>query len=166
MGAIDDVLRANARYAERFASSGLPARPRRGLAVVACMDARLDVARALGLEPGDAHIIRNAGGVVTEDVLRSLIVSHHLGGTREIAVINHTDCAMLTVTDEKLAARLIEATGRAPVAPARFYGFADLAANVRRGVLTIRSHPWLPPTLIVRGFIYDVATGRLTEVAG
>jgi carbonic anhydrase len=166
MGAIDDALRANARYAERFAHGGLPARPRRGLAVVACMDARLDVFRALGLEPGDAHVIRNAGGVVTEDVLRSLIVSHHLGGTREVVVINHTDCAMLTVKDDELAARLLEATGRAPVAPARFHGFTDLRENVRRQVLAVRSHPWLPPTITVRGFVYDVGTGRLAEVEG
>jgi carbonic anhydrase len=166
MGAIDEVLRANARYAERFTSGRLPLRPRRQLAVVACMDARLDLFRALGLEPGDAHVIRNAGGVVTEDVLRSLIVSHHLAGTLEVVVINHTDCAMLTLKDDELATGLIEATGRAPVVPARFYGFADLATNVRRGMLAIRSHPWLPPTLTVRGFIFDVATGRLTEVSG
>jgi carbonic anhydrase len=130
------------------------------------MDARLDVFRALGLEPGDAHVIRNAGGVVTEDVLRSLIVSHHLAGTREVVVINHTDCALLTLKDDELAAGLIEATGRAPVVPVRFHGFADLATNVRRGMLAIRSHPWLPPTLTVRGFIFDVATGRLTELGG
>jgi carbonic anhydrase len=164
MGAIDEALRANARYAQRFAHGGLPVRPRRGLAVVACMDARLDVFRALGLEPGDAHVIRNAGGVVTEDVLRSLIVSHHLGGTQEAMVINHTDCAMLGLKDDEFGARLVEATGQAPAAPTRFYGFADLTENVRRQLLAVRSHPWLSATLAVRGFVYDVTTGRLTEI--
>jgi carbonic anhydrase len=166
MTAIDEVLEANQRYAEGFTQGGLPGRPpSRKLAVVACMDCRLHVAKLLDLELGAAHIIRNAGGIVTEDVLRSLIISHHIGGTQEFMIINNTKCGMLTFKDEELAARLQQKTGKAPVAPARFYAFTDLEENVRQQIRKVRSHPWIPEGIPVRGFIYDVDTGRLSEVA-
>ena len=165
MSAIDAVLEANRRYAEGFTEGGLPGLPpSRRLAVVTCMDSRMHVARLLGLELGAAHVIRNAGGVVTEDVLRSLIISHHLGGTAEFMIINHTKCAMLTCNGEELAARLRQETGREAVAPASFHTFTDLAENVRQQIRTLRLHPWIPATIPVRGFIYDVDTGRLSEV--
>lgn len=166
MSAIDAVLEANQRYAEGFNQGGLPGRPpSRKLAVVACMDCRLHVSKLLGLELGAAHIIRNAGGIVTEDVIRSLIISHHIGGTQELMIINNTKCGMLTFKDEELAARLQQATGNAPVAPARFYAFTDLEENVRQQIRKVRSHPWMPAGIPVRGFIYDVDTGRLSEVS-
>ena len=119
----------------------------------------------LGPELGDAHILRNAGGVVTEDVLRSLIVSYHIGGTRELMIINNTKCGMLTFRDEELASRLRSETGKVPVVPARFLTFTDLEENVREQIDKVRSHPWLPGSLGIRGFIYDVDTGRLMEVS-
>jgi carbonic anhydrase len=166
MTAIDDVLEANRRYAARFTEGGLPGLPpSRRLAVVTCMDSRMHVSKLLGLELGAAHIIRNAGGVVTEDVLRSLIISHHLGGTEEFMIINHTKCALLGCSDEALAARLRQATGKQAEAPAHFHGFGDLEENVREQIRTLRSHPWIPATIPVRGFVYDVDTGRLSEVS-
>jgi len=166
MSEIDRVLEANQEYGERFKQGGLPGRPTRlRLAVVTCMDCRLHVSELLGLELGDAHIIRNAGGVVTEDVLRSLIVSCHIAKTQEIIIINNTKCGMLTFKGERLAARLQQETGKAPVAPARFYTFTDLEGNVRQQVRKVRSHPWIPGRILVRGFIYDVDTGRLSAVS-
>ena len=166
MSTIDELLRANQDYASRFESGDLPIPPARRLAVVACMDARLTIEPMLGLKTGDAHIIRNAGGIVTEDALRSLIISHHLLGTREFAVINHTDCGMLTFTDGQLRERLEQESGTASVAPAAFHAFKDLRANVRNQIAKIRSHPWVPGEIPVRGFVYDVKTGRLEEVQG
>jgi carbonic anhydrase len=166
MSAIDRVVEANRRYAEGFGHGGLPGRPPAlRLAVLSCLDCRLHVAKLLGLEPGDAHIMRNAGGVVTEDVLRSLIVAYHIGGDREFMIINNTKCGMLTFKDEELAARLQRETGKTPVVPARFLAFTDLEENVREQIRKARSHPWIPDGLAVRGFIYDVDTGRLTEVS-
>jgi carbonic anhydrase len=118
-----------------------------------------------GLELGDAHIIRNAGGIVTEDTLRSLIVSCHIAGTQEVMIINNTKCGMLTFKDEELTAKLQVETGKTPVAPARFYAFTDLEENVRQQMCKVRSHPWIPESISVRGFIYDVDTGRLSEVS-
>jgi carbonic anhydrase len=109
--------------------------------------------------------MRNAGGVVTEDVLRSLIVAYHIGGDREFMIVNNTKCGMLTFTDEELATRLQRETGKTPVVPARFLAFTDLEENVREQIRKVRSHPWIPESLVVRGFIYDVDTGRLTEVS-
>jgi carbonic anhydrase len=166
MSVIEETLKANESYAESFELGHLPMPPGRKLAVVACMDARLTVEEVLGLKTGDAHIIRNAGGIVTEDAIRSLIISHHLLGTQEFILIHHTDCGMLTFKDEELYGRLQEQTGTVPVAPARFYAFSDLAADVRQQLQKIKSHPWLPPHIPVRGFIYDVKSGRLNEVAG
>ena len=165
MGAIDEVLAANQAYAAGFRAGGLPMPPGRKLAVVACMDARLDVAQVLGLKPGDAHVIRNAGGIVTEDALRSLIISHHLLGTEEFLIINHTDCGMLTFRDGELRERLVKETGASPAVPAAFYAFPDLDENVRAQIRNIRSHPWIPQGIPVRGFVYDVHTGKLREVS-
>jgi carbonic anhydrase len=139
-----------------------PAQPRRKLAVVACMDARLDPTRALGLEQGDAHVIRNAGGIVTEDVLRSLAISQHLLGTEEVVLIQHTDCGMLKVTDEELAERLEAQTGRRP--EWRAHAFSDLEQSVRDGIERVRTNPFVPRRDSVRGFVYEVETGRLREV--
>jgi carbonic anhydrase len=164
--AIDEVRDRNRRYAEQFTQGGLPGRPPRlRLAVLACLDCRLHVSKLLGMELGDAHILRNAGGIVTEDVLRSLIIAYHIGGTREFMIINNTKCGMLTFKDEDLAARLERETGRVPVVPARFLAFSDLEKNVREQIRKVRSHPWVPENLRVRGFIYDVDTGRLLEVS-
>ena len=140
-------------------------KPKRKLAIVACMDARQTVSQFLALKIGDAHVIRNAGGIVTEDVLRSLIISHHLQETQEFMIINHTDCGMLTFKDEELRHELQQRSGTAAVAPANFHAFPDLEANVREQVQKIKSHPWVPKSISVRGFVYDVNTGRLNEVS-
>ena len=166
MAAIDKVLGANQKYAQTFTQGGLPGRPTRlKLAVVACMDCRLHISKLLGLELTDAHIIRNAGGIVTEDVLRSLIVSCNIAGTQEVMIINNTKCGMLTFKGEELAAKLQKETGKAVVAPARFYTFSDLEENVRQQMRKARSHPWIPDSIIVRGFVYDVDTGKMSEVS-
>lgn len=162
MSAIDDLLRNNAAYAAEFARAGLPATPSRQVAVVACMDARLDVYRLLGLEPGESHLIRNAGGVVTEDVVRSLLVSQRLLGTREIALVHHTDCGMLTLREEEMKAQIEEDTGQRP--PFALEAFDDLVASVQDSIARLRAIPYLPHTDHVRGFVYDVETGRLEEV--
>lgn len=165
MTEIDLALQRNQLYTQQFTQGGLPGRPpSRRLAVLSCMDCRLHVSQLLGLELGAAHIIRNAGGIVTEDVMRSLIVSYHIGGTREFMIINNTKCGMLTFTDQELTDRLQLETAEFPIAPARFYAFTDLEDNVAEQIRKARSHPWIPSELIVRGFIYDVDTGRLTEV--
>jgi carbonic anhydrase len=139
-----------------------PSKPRRKLAVLACMDARLDPARLLGLEEGDAHVIRNAGGVVTDDALRSLAISQNLLGTEGIVLIHHTDCGMLTFTDEEFADRLERETGSRP--EWRAHAFPDLEQSVRDGIELIRASPFVPRTGSVRGFVYEVETGRLREV--
>jgi carbonic anhydrase len=164
MNVVDETLKANEAYANGFNLGGLAMPPSRKLAVLACMDARLMVDQVLGLKTGEAHVIRNAGGIATEDAVRSLIISHHLLGTQEFAVINHTDCGMLTFKDEELASRLRKETGAAAVAPARFFSFQSLEDNVREQVHKIKSHPWIPRHIPVRGFIYDVRNGKLQEV--
>jgi carbonic anhydrase len=164
MSIIDETLRANERYAQDFKLGHLAMPPARKLAVLACMDARLTVERFLGLETGEAHIIRNAGGIASEDAVRSLIISHHLLGTQEFLIVNHTDCGMLTFKDDELRGRLEQETGSAAVVPAYFHAFSDLEENVRRQVARVQSHPWVPRHIPVRGFVYDVRTGRLREV--
>src|SRR5262245_43376511 len=164
MSAIDDVLKANRKFANNFDLAELPMPPARKLAIVACMDARMFLSKVLGLKAGDAHLIRNAGGIVTDDVLRTLILSHHLQGTQEFMIINHTGCGMLTFKDEDLRARLQRETGKAAEAPAHFYAFADLETNVREQIQKVKSHPWIPDHVSVRGFVYDVKTGKLNEV--
>ncbi|MGE0824880.1 MAG: beta-class carbonic anhydrase [Candidatus Binatia bacterium] len=165
MSVIDDVLKANDAYAQQFTFGHLLMPPSRKLAIVACMDARMTVEQMLGLHTGEAHIIRNAGGIVTEDALRSLLISHYLLGTQEFMVINHTDCGMLTFRDEELRARLQRTSGTAVVTPAHFYAFSDVVNNVRQQLQKVRSHPWMPQQVPARGFVYDVKTGKLTEVA-
>jgi carbonic anhydrase len=165
MSVIDEVLKANEDYARNFTSGSLPMPPARKLAVLACMDARLVVPQLLGLKEGDAHVIRNAGGIVDDDALRSLIISHHLLGTQEFMLIHHTDCGMLTFKDDDLQAKLRKDTGSSAVSPARFHSFADLEADVRDQIAKLRSHPWVPKSVAVRGFVFDVRTGKLKEVS-
>ncbi len=165
MSVIDEVLGANVGYARKFGLEDLASPPALKLAVIACMDARLTIEEILGLKTGDAHIVRNAGGLVTEDALRSILISHYLLGTQEFMIINHTGCGMLTFKDEELRARLHEETGTAAVSPAHFHTFDDLEANVREQIEKLRSHPWMPKEVPVRGFIYDVKTGELREVS-
>ena len=140
----------------------LPRSPAKRLAVLACMDARLDPARVLALEPGDAHVIRNAGGVVTDDAIRSLAISQNLLGTESIVLIHHTDCGMLGLDDEEFADRIERATGERPDFPA--HGFHDLEESLRDSVRRIEESPFIPKTADVRGFVYDVRTGELREV--
>jgi len=164
MSIIDTVLEANKGYAQEFALDLLPGRPVRKLAVVACMDCRLTVEQILGLQPGDAHIIRNAGGMVTEDVLRSLLISHYMLGVEEIMIINHTQCGMMTFQDEELRRKLQALTGTATITPSGFWAFRSLEEHVREQIQKLTSHPWIPDALPIRGFVYDVKTGKLTEV--
>jgi carbonic anhydrase len=161
MTATDDLLANNAEYAASF-SGPLPLPPARGLAVLACMDARLDVYRLLGLNEGEAHVIRNAGGVVTDDAIRSLTISQRLLGTTEIVLIHHTDCGMLTFTDDSFKADIQSDTGIKPHWSAE--AFSDLEADVRQSIARIKASPFVPNRDSVRGFIFDVATGKLTEV--
>jgi carbonic anhydrase len=163
MSELPAILEANERHAAGFAKGELPVPPARRLAVLTCMDARLDPAKALGLEEGDAHIIRNAGGRASDDAIRSLVISQQLLGTREVLVIHHTDCGMLTFTNEQLRDRLRRELG-ADAEAVDFRPFADLEASVREDVETIRSSPLVSRDVAVRGFIYDVRTGRLREV--
>lgn len=165
MSVIEEALQANTRYAQQFALGHLPMPPARKLAVVACMDARLTVEQVLGLKTGDAHVIRNAGGVVTDDVIRSLLISHYLLGTEEWMIINHTDCGMLTFKDDDLIARLRQEWETTAVSPAHFHAFSDVEENVRQQIQKVQSHPWVPSEIPVRGFVYDVKTGELSEVA-
>ncbi|HKN97647.1 MAG TPA: carbonic anhydrase [Pseudonocardiaceae bacterium] len=161
MSVTDELLANNARYAENF-SGPLPMPPGRHVAVVACMDARLDVYRLLGLAEGEAHVIRNAGGAVTDDAIRSLAISQRLLGTTEIILIHHTDCGMLTFADDKFRADIQADTGIRPTWAAEAFG--DLEADVRQSIARVRSSPFLPHADAVRGFVFDVATGRLNEV--
>jgi carbonic anhydrase len=146
-----------------FDKGDRPLPPARKLAVLACMDARLDPARVLGLKEGDAHVIRNAGGVVSDDAVRSLAISQNLLGTEEIVLIHHTDCGMLTFTDDEFAQKLEDETGEKP--DWRAHAFDDLEQNVRDSIAKLRSDPFLPRTDKVRGFVYEVETGRLREVS-
>jgi carbonic anhydrase len=164
MSIIDDALNANETYARNFKLGSLPMPPAKKLAVVACMDARLTVEPMLGLNTGDAHIIRNAGGIATEDALRSLIVSHHLLDTQEFIIINHTDCGLLKVQEYELRSKLAEKMGTVASEPAHFYAFDDLEENVRQQIHRVKSHPWIPKHIPVRGFVYNVKTGRLAEI--
>ncbi|MGB1124909.1 MAG: beta-class carbonic anhydrase [Phycisphaeraceae bacterium] len=161
---IDQALAHNASYAQSFTHGELAAPPTRKLIVVTCMDARIDVEDALGLAAGEAHILRNAGGSVTDDVLRSAIVSTNALGTRQIMVINHTKCGMMGCTDHGLREQLTEQYGPADNAPADFHAFTDSDTHVREQVAKLTGHPWIPSDTIVRGFTYDVQTGQLHEV--
>ena len=162
MTATDELLANNERYAESFAGP-LPLPPSRHLAVVACMDARLNVYGILGLQDGEAHVIRNAGGVVTDDEIRSLTISQRLLGTQEIVLIHHTDCGMLTFTDDDFKASIQKDTGIKPEWAAE--AFPDLDEDVRQSIARIKASPFIPHKESVRGFVFDVATGKLNEVA-
>ena len=163
MSVIDEVLVANEIYARTHELRRLTPRPERKLAVLTCMDTRLSIL-TLGLKTGDAHIIRNAGGIVTEDTLRSLVVSHYLLGTEDITVINHTDCGLMLTSEQDLRTRIQNRTGTAAVSPAFFYAFQNVEENVRHQLQKLRTHPWIPEKVAVRGFIYDVASGLLREI--
>jgi carbonic anhydrase len=157
----DELLANNARYAQTF-SGPLPLPPSKHVAVVACMDARLNVYGILGLHEGEAHVIRNAGGVVTDDEIRSLAISQRLLGTREIILIHHTDCGMLTFTDDAFKKSVQDETGIKPGWAAE--AFTDLDEDVRQSIARIKASPFIPHTDQVRGFVFDVATGKLNEV--
>jgi carbonic anhydrase len=163
MTVTDTLVKNSKRYAEGFDKGSLPLPPGKKVAVLACMDARLNPYGLLGLEEGDAHVIRNAGGVVDDDAIRSLTISQNLLGTEEIVLIHHTDCGMLTFTDEELAQKLEDETGRRPEWSA--HAFSDPEADVRAGIAKIRATAFIPHTDNVRGFVYDVHTGALDEVA-
>ncbi len=164
MGSIDEALKANELYAQNFPFADSPKVPARKLAVLGCMDARMNIERILGLEPGDAHVLRNAGAIATEDVVRSLLVSNYLLGTNEVMIIGHTDCGALGLNDGELRERIERERGATAASPAQFLGFSNLEANLGRQLRTLRAHPWIPESISIRGFIYDVATGRLAEV--
>ena len=163
MSVIDDVLIANEQYARTHELRRLTPRPERKLAILTCMDTRLSI-RTLGLKTGDAHIIRNAGGIVTDDSLRSLLISHHLLGTEEFMVINHTDCGLMHATEQDLRTRIQNRAGTAAIAPAFFYAFQNIDENVRHQLQKLRTHPWIPKSIAIRGFVYDVSTGLLREI--
>jgi carbonic anhydrase len=162
MSNTDQLLENNRRYAEAF-SGPLPLPPALGVAVLACMDARLNVYAILGLEEGHAHVIRNAGGVVTDDEIRSLAISQRLLGTTEIILIHHTDCGMLTFTDDGFKASIEKETGVKPGWAAE--AFSDLDDDVRQSIRRIQASPFIPHTDSVRGFVFDVASGQLREVS-
>jgi carbonic anhydrase len=163
MSVLDEILAANDSYAASFDKGDLPPRPARRLAVVTCMDARIDPAKALGLAEGDAHVIRNAGGLVTDDALRSLVVSHWLLQTEHAVVVGHTGCGMQTFTNDELRGRLAYETG-ARTSDVDFHPFTDLEESVRSSVRRIGDSPLLPDAFTATGFVYDIRSGRLQEV--
>ncbi len=162
MSATDHLIESNRAYAAAFAKGHLSHRPSRPVAIVTCMDARIDVHRALGLEEGEAHVIRNAGGVITDDVIRSLLISQRLLGTSEVLVVHHTNCGMLTFTDDGLKRQVQAETGLRP--PFALEAFPDLDEDVKQSVARIVASPFVPEKGSVRGFVYDVDRGLLREV--
>jgi carbonic anhydrase len=162
MSTTDELLRNNERYANSFDKGDLPMPPAKQIAIVTCMDARLSPYVMLGLSEGDAHVIRNAGGVITDDEIRSLMISQRLLGTREVMLIHHTDCGMLTFSDEELREQIQQEVGIKPHFPLET--FADLEEDVRQSIKRIEASPFIPHKDSVRGFIYEVETGHLREV--
>ena len=162
MSVTDDLVRNNDDYASSFKKGNLPLPPAKKLAVVACMDARLDVHKILGIQEGDAHVIRNAGGAVTDDAIRSLAISQRLLGTREIILIHHTDCGMLTFKDDDVKNQIEKETGIRPAFALEAFG--DLDDDVKQSIARIKASPFIPNKSSVRGFVYDVRTGKLNEV--
>ncbi|PZS31124.1 MAG: carbonate dehydratase [Pseudonocardiales bacterium] len=162
MSAIDHLIHANETYAASFPGPR-PIRPKLRMTVIACMDSRLDLFGALGLDIGDAHLIRNAGGVITDDVLRSLALSQRSMGTREIVIIHHTECGMLDLDDDAFRAELADESGHPP--PWRVPGFTDLPADVRKSIAVVRGCPWIPHRADIRGFVFDVATAEMEEIS-
>ncbi len=163
MSAIDEFLSNNQDYAKSFSKGSLPMPPAKQIAAVVCMDARLETGALLGLTEGDAHVIRNAGGVVTDDVIRSLTISQRLLGTREIMLIHHTDCGMLTFTDADLKQQIHDDIGMKP--PFAMEAFSDLDADVRQSLMRVKASPYIPHKDNVRGFVFDVKSGALREVS-
>ncbi len=163
MSAIDRVLEANRKNAISYDPKEVSPRPRLRLAVLTCMDTRISLP-SLGLTVGDAHMIRNAGGIATDDAVRSLVVSHYLLGTSEIMVISHTDCGLMKATEEELHRTIAKEAGGAPNSEIRFHAFQDVDANARAQVERLTSHNWLRNRVKVRGFVFEVETGRLREV--
>ena len=163
MSVIDEVLEANEIYSRTHELRNLTPRPARKLAILTCMDTRLSI-RTLGLATGDAHIIRNAGGIVTDDSLRSLLVSHYLLETEEFMIINHNDCGLMHASEQDLRTRIENRTGTAAVSPAFFFAFQNVEENVHHQLQKLRTHPWVPKSVLVRGFVYDVSSGRLREI--
>ena len=164
MSVIDELLKNNEAYAEAFDKGDLPMPPGKHMAVVTCMDARFSPYVMLGLQEGDAHVIRNAGGVITDDEIRSLVISQRLLGTQEIMLIQHTDCGMLTFSDEEVKQQIQDDVGIKP--HFALESFSDLDDNVRQSIARIKSSPFIPNKENVRGFVYEVETGRLREVTG
>jgi carbonic anhydrase len=162
MSTTDELLRNNERYANSFEKSDLPMPPAKQIAIVTCMDARLSPYVMLGLSEGDAHVIRNAGGVITDDEIRSLVISQRLLGTREVMLIHHTDCGMLTFSDDEVKGQIQEEVGIKPLFALE--SFTDLEEDVRQSIRRIETSPFIPHKDSVRGFIYEVETGRLREV--
>ena len=162
MSAIDEFLSNNQTYANKFSKGSLPMPPAKQIAAVVCMDARLETGALLGLTEGDAHVIRNAGGVVTDDVIRSLTISQRLLGTREVMLIHHTDCGMLTFTDTDLKQQILDDTGVNP--PFDMEAFTDVDGDVRQSVDRVKTSAFIPYTDQVRGFVYEVESGQLREV--
>lgn len=163
MTVFDEMLTHNEKYAQRFDLGHLQTPPVRKLVILTCMDSRMDLEQLLGLRVGDAHMIRNAGGLATDDVVRSLILSTHLLGTRSIAIIQHTECGLMSITDEEFRWRLSTSTGK-DASHLRFHAFRDLDQNVHEQVARVRRDPFLPKQIEVRGFVYDVKRGKLREV--
>ena len=163
MSATDELLANNAEYAEKFDKGGLPLPPAKKVAIIACMDARVMPALILGLKEGEAHVIRNAGGVVTDDEIRSLAISQRLLGTEEVILIHHTDCGMLTFSDDEFRQAIQADTGIKPTWSAEAFG--DLEDDVRQSIARIKASPFIPRKDSVRGFVYDVETGKLNEVS-
>jgi carbonic anhydrase len=162
MSVIDEFLANNEAYAETFTKGSLPMPPAKQIAIVVCMDARLETGALLRLAEGDAHVIRNAGGVVTDDVIRSLTISQRLLGTREIMLIHHTDCGMLTFRDDELKQQILDETGIKP--QFAMEAFNDVDADVRQSIARVKANPCIPYREQVRGFVYDVESGQLREV--
>ena len=162
MSVTDELIRNNQAYASSFQKGSLPLPPAKHLAVLACMDARLDVHKILGLQEGDAHVIRNAGGVATDDAIRSLVISQRLLGTKEIVLIHHTDCGMVTFKDDDVKAQIEKDTGIRPAFALE--AFPSVEEDVKQSIARIKASPFIPNKSSVRGFVYDVNTGRLSEV--
>ncbi|MEP6645190.1 MAG: carbonic anhydrase [Acidobacteriaceae bacterium] len=163
MSVIDEVLEANEHYARTHELRRLTPRPARKLAILTCMDTRLSI-RTLGLSTGDAHIIRNAGGIVTEDTLRSLLISHYLLDTEEFMIINHTDCGLMLTSEQDLRAKIESRAGTSAIVPSTFFAFQNVEENVRQQLQKLYAHPWVPKEVSARGFVYDVSSGRLREI--
>ncbi|MDP9159042.1 MAG: carbonic anhydrase [Acidobacteriota bacterium] len=164
MSVIDEVLEANEHYARTHELRSLTPRPARKLAILTCMDTRLSI-RTLGLKTGDAHIIRNAGGIVTEDALRSLLISHYLLDTEEFMIINHTDCGLMMTTEQDLRTKIETRAGATATVPSLFFAFKNVEENVRQQLQKLYAHPWIPKEVSARGFVYDVGSGRLREIS-